>query len=192
MADTNKVRYGFSHVYYSLITETEGTLTYATPKEWKGAKSISLDPEGDTSTFYADDTAYYTTSTNNGYSGSLEMAYLTDDVLKDIFGYVETANGTLAEDASVTPKDVALLFEFKGDVNAVRHIMYHVIFSRAGMEGNTKEDSVEPDTQSIDITVVPVDDGDHKWIKERVTKGDTNYDTFYTTAPTLPTEKASA
>lgn len=190
MADTNKVRFGFKNVYYSVITETGGSVSYAEPKEWKGAKSITLDPEGETQTFYADDTAYFTQSTNNGYTGTLEMAYLPDAVLKDVFGHVETQDGLLAEDANVAPKAVALLCEFNGDVKATRHVFYKIVFGRAGLEANTQEDTIEPDVQSIDITCVPVSDSSgHNWTKAKCSSGSSKYNTFFETAPTLPTPK---
>ena len=175
MADTNKVRYGFKNVYYSVLTETEGEVTFATPKAWKGAKSLTLDPEGDTQTFYADD-----------------MAYLPDDVLKDIFGYFETEDGMLAEDANVAPKSVALLCEFNGDQKAVRHVFYKIVFGRPGTEANTQEDTIEPDTQSIDITCVPIADGEHNWIKAKCPSTSAKYATFFETAPKLPVPQEEA
>ena len=38
--------------------------------------NLSLDPEGDTEPFYADDMVYYTTVANNGYSGDPEIIEL--------------------------------------------------------------------------------------------------------------------
>lgn len=187
MATDNKVRYGFKNVYYSIITETDSGITYATPKAWKGAKSISLDASGETSTFYADDTAYYTTSTSNGYTGTLEMAYLSDDVKKDIFGYVASSDGMLLELANETPKNVALIFECQGDAKAKRHLYYKVTFGRPSFEANTKEESVDPTTESLDITITPITVGDNEITKATVEKGVAAYDTIFTTAPKEPT-----
>ena len=77
----NKVKYNIKNVHVAKQTETAGedgatTYTYATPKNIPGAVSISLDAEGEISTFYADGIAYYVTSANNGYSGDLEMALI--------------------------------------------------------------------------------------------------------------------
>lgn len=85
MADTNKVKYGIKNVHVVPIESEEGgNVTYSTPVAWKGAKSLTLDPEGDTNTYYADNTAYFTTNSNNGYSGSIEMTYL-EDAIKKLF-----------------------------------------------------------------------------------------------------------
>ena len=60
MADKNKVRFGLKNVHVCSITEDAGAITYGKPTAWKGAKSLTLDPEGDT-------------NSNNGYSESIEM-----------------------------------------------------------------------------------------------------------------------
>lgn len=191
MADKNKVRYGLRNVHVCAITESAGAITYNTPVAWKGAKSLTLDPEGDTNTYYADNTAYFTTNTNNGYSGSLEMSEIPEEIEKMIFNTVTTEEGNLAEDANVLPNNVALMFQFEGDVSATKHIFYKVVFARPNVEGETKEESTDPKTTSMDITAVPVEQGDHQWVKSKCRKGDTNYESFFTTAPTLPSPKAS-
>lgn len=189
MADKNKVRYGLRNVHVCAITENAGAITYNTPVAWKGAKSLTLDPEGDTNTYYADNTAYFTTNTNNGYSGSLEMSEIPEEIEKMIFNTVTTEEGNLAEDANVLPNNVALMFQFEGDVSATKHIFYKVVFARPNVEGETKEESTDPTTTSMDITAVPVEKDDHQWVKAKCRKGDTNYESFFTTAPTLPTPK---
>ena len=190
MAAKNKVRFGLKNVHVCSITENAGSITYDTPVAWKGAKSLTLDPEGDTNTYYADNTAYFTTNTNNGYSGSLEMSEVPEEIEKMIFNTVTTEEGNLAEDANVLPNNVALMFQFEGDVSATKHIFFKVVFARPNVEGETKEESTDPKTTSMDITAVPVEQGDHQWVKSKCRKGDTNYDDFFTTAPTLPTPKA--
>lgn len=188
MADTNKIQFGFKNVYYSIITESENTITFGTPKPWKGARSLTLSPEGDTSNYYADDMVYFTTSSNAGYTGTLTMAKMTDDVLKDIFGYVETANGMLAEDANVLPKNFALLCEFNGDVNATRHVWYKCTPGRPSTDANTKEDTVTPDEATLDLTMASIeDDGGHAWVKAKCPNTSSAYATFFSTAPALPT-----
>ena len=191
MADKNKVRFGLKNVHVCSITENAGSITYGTPAAWKGAKLLTLDPEGDTNTYYADNTAYFTTNTNNGYSGRLEMSEIPEEIEKMIFNTVTTEEGNLAEDANLLPNNVALMFQFEGDVSATKHIFFKVVFARPNVEGETKEESTDPKTTSMDIKAVPVEQGDHQWVKSKCRKGDTNYDKFFTTAPTLPSPKAS-
>lgn len=188
MADTNKIQFGFKNVYYSIITETENGITYGTPKAWKGARSLTLSAEGETSNYYADDVVYFSTSSNAGYTGTLTMAKITDTVLEDIYGYVTTSDGMVAEDANVLPKNFALLAEFDGDASATRHIWYKCTPGRPGTDANTRENNITPDEVSIDLTMVAVeDDDDHAWVKAKCSTGATNYDTFFTATPALPT-----
>ena len=191
MAEKNKVRFGLKNVHVCSLTESAGSITYDTPVAWKGAKSLTLDPEGETNTHYADNTAYFTTNTNNGYSGSLEMSEIPEEIDKMIFNTVITEEGNLAEDANVLPNNVGLMFQFEGDVSATKYLLYKVVFARPNIEGETKEESTDPKTTSMDITVVPVEQGDHQWVRSKCRKGDTNYENFFTTAPTLPTPKAN-
>lgn len=191
MADKNKVRFGLKNVHVCSITEDAGAITYGKPTAWKGAKSLTLDPEGDTNTYYADNTAYFATNTNNGYSGSLEMSEIPEEIEKMIFNVVTTEEGNLAEDANLLPNNVALMFQFEGDVNATKYIFYKVVFSRPNVEGETKEESTDPKTTSMDITAIPVEKDDHQWVRTKCRKGDTNYESFFSTAPKLPSPKAS-
>lgn len=190
MADTNKIRFGFKNVYYAILDESGDTPTWATPVRWKGAKSLTLNAEGETSSYYADDMAYFVTSSNSGYTGSLTMAYMPDAVLTDIFGYVVTQNGSLAEDANALPKSFALLCEFSGDVKGTRHCFFKCTPSRASTEANTKEDSIDPTEQTLDITCTAVEADGHNWVQEKSRDGDSNYETFFTVAPTLPKAQA--
>lgn len=191
MADKNKVRFGLKNVHVCSITEEAGAITYGKPTAWKGAKSLTLDPEGDTNTYYADNTAYFATNTNNGYSGSLEMSEIPEEIEKMIFNVVTTEEGNLAEDANLLPNNVALMFQFEGDVNATKYIFYKVVFSRPNVEGETKEESTDPKTTSMDITAIPVEKDDHQWVRSKCRKGDTNYENFFSTTSTLPSPKAS-
>ena len=84
-----------------------------------GAVNLSLDAAGDTSTFYADNMAYFVTAANDGYSGTLEMAVIPDSFRKDVLGEVEDeTDKVLVENSSVEGKNFAFLFEFAGDQKA--------------------------------------------------------------------------
>ena len=139
-------------------TGPDGTTTfkYDTPKAIPGAVSISLDAEGESSPFYADGIVYFRSVTNNGYSGDLEIALIPEwfrtDILDD--------NKVLVESSGVGASvKFALLFEFDGDVNAIRHVLYNCSASRPSIESETKEDTIEPGTETLSITADPRLDG---------------------------------
>jgi len=157
MADTNKIRYGIKGCYYAVATiAADGSATYSTPVALPGAVSISLDAQGETTPFYADNIVYYTSVANNGYEGDLELAKVPDSFLTDCLGYVADENSVLVEDANATPVHFALLFQFEGDVNAKRHVLYNCVATRPTISGNTKAENVEPETESITITATTV------------------------------------
>ena len=80
----NKVKFGLSKAYYAIFDETAGT--YGTPVALPGAVSLSLEQQGETSTFRADNIDYWTSVSNNGYEGDLELALIPDSFLTDVMG----------------------------------------------------------------------------------------------------------
>lgn len=158
----NKIKYGISQCYYAVATDNgTGKLTYATPVALPGAVSLSMDAQGDTNTFYADNIAYFTSSANNGYQGDLELALIPDSFRVDVLGEIhDETKGMYVEKANVPTVEFALLFQFEGDATATRHCMYRCVASRPATSGNTKEESIEPQTESITITAMPRIDDD--------------------------------
>lgn len=179
----NKVKYNLKNVHAAKLTETVkdgvSTFTYGTPKAIPGAVSIGLDSEGDTSPFYADGIVYFRSVTNNGYSGDLEIALIPEWFRTEILQEILDDKGVLIEDTNVLDTvKFALLFEFDGDKNSIRHVMYNCTCSRPSIESETKEDKIEPGTEKLEITADPRADG---LVKART--GDTTdkatYDNWY-------------
>lgn len=187
MADSNKVKFGLKNVYYAVATVSGSTVTYGTPKAIAGAVNLSLDAQGGETNFYADDSKYYVTSANQGYSGDLEVAKFPEEFLEDIFGLATDDNGILFEDASIEPKQFALLFEFSGDANETRHALYLCNASRPALASGTIQDTKEPVTESTTITAValPADADGRQIVRGKCSKGDSKYSSWYSAVQTV-------
>ena len=146
-------------MHISPISEGVSGKTYETPIAFPGAKSISLDAQGEINKFYADGVTYWQAASNNGYEGDLEMALFTDEIRKAILSESEDINKVLFEEASAKSVPFALLFEIEGDAKATRFCFYNCTMTRPSTASETTEESIEPGTESATISCAPDDDG---------------------------------
>lgn len=188
----NKIKYGLKNVYFAVATIAEnGSATYSAPKAFPGAVSLSLEPQGESNPFFADNIEYWAGISNAGYEGELEIARIVDDFKKDVLGYKTGGNGLLYEDTNVTVKNFALLFQFEGDEHATRHVFYNCTATRPNVSGQTRSDTVEPQTETISISassiyVATLDTNVSKAEVENVTATAAVYSNFFSSV-TLPT-----
>ncbi len=170
MAD--KVKFGIKNVHYAVMSEE--TPTFETPVPIPGAVSFSLEANGDTSPFYADNSQYFVTVANNGYTGDLEVALFPDSFLEDIFGYTQSTNDkVMIENAGIQPKSFALLFEEDGDTTGTKFVLYNCTCTRPSRSLSTTTETTEPQTQTVSITASPLA---------------ANNNTMVYTTPTTPAE----
>lgn len=157
MADSNKIRYGIKSCMYAVATiSSTGAATYGSPKALPGAVSLSLDAQGETNPFFADNIVYYTSVSNSGYEGDLELAKIPDEFYTDCLGYITDSKGVMMEDANASPAHFALMFQFEGDAHAKRSVMYNCVATRPTVSGSTKTESIEPQTETINITCTSI------------------------------------
>jgi phi13 family phage major tail protein len=183
MADTNKVKFGISHVYYALLTYGENdAVTFGTPVAIKGAVNLTLSPEGDMSPFYADNGTYYMGGINAGYSGDLEIAKIPDSFKTDVLNYVTDTAGALVETTNAEYKPFALLFQIEGDKNARRHVLYNCMANRPQITAATTTASKEPQTDTIPLTCTSIPNTalDTEIVKASALTGDSAYSGWFT------------
>ena len=158
----NKIKFNLKNVHIAILTKTDqGEYSYATPVALPGAVSLSLDAEGESNPFYADGLVYYRSVSNLGYSGELEIALVTDWFRENILHETKDTNGVFIEtNLNPSPVYFAMLFEFSGDVKEIRHVLYNCsVGARPNLESSTKEDTIEPGTETLTISADPRDDG---------------------------------
>ena len=186
----NKVRFNLKNVHYATQTPREdgGIPTFGTPVPIPGAVSLSLTAQGSTTPFYADGMVYYSTSSNNGYQGDLTIALIPDSFAKEILKEVEDATAkTLSEYNDVQPEMFALLFEFDGDVRAIRHVLYNCKATRPSLNGQTSTETIEPQTDTLTLSAIPLPNNLVKTKTTAETPEDT-YNNWYKTV-FLPAER---
>lgn len=182
MADSNKVKYGLRNVHYAKITPTTtGSILYETPVAIPGAVNLSLAPDGRAEVLYVNGCEYIAGAESNGYTGSLEMARFPDAFMTDIFGSVTGQDGLIVEDAAAEPARFALMFEFAGDAERTRHVLYNCVCTRPEIGSSTKTSGVEPETESCTLNAMPLplDANDMAIVKGKCAADDAAYETFF-------------
>ncbi len=170
---SNKIKYNLKNVYAAIQSRSaEGVFSYGTPQAIPGAVNMSLDAEGEASPFYADGVVYFRTATNNGYSGDLEIALIPEWFRAQVLKETKDSNNVFIERSDdIEPVYFALLFEFDGDQRAIRHVLYNCSVSkRPTIASKTKEEAIEPGTETLSLSADPREDG---LVKAR-TSDDTN------------------
>ena len=180
MGTKNKVKFNVSNVHYATVTEgTNGKLTFGTPVPMPGAVSLTLDPKGEPEVFYADGVEYYVVNNNQGYDGSLEVAMLPEEFRTGILNETTDSNNVLVENCNSEIGHFALLFEFDGDVNKIRHVLYNCSAARPSIASQTNTEKKEVKTESLSIKARPLPTGVVKAKTGDTTKA-AAYNSWYT------------
>ncbi len=177
-----KVKFGLSNVHIApIISETEESIQYGDVFALPGAVNLTLDPEGDTTSFSADNNSrYFEEDNNDGYAGSLELALLSNEFRKKIMGQIQDSNGAFLENKNDKIKKFALGFQIDGDDHNRKYWLYSVSAKRPSTSSQTNEKSKTPSTDTLNITASPrLHDGNVKIDLEPSTENQTAYDEFF-------------
>ncbi len=152
----NKVKFGLKNVHIAI---RDGD-TAGTPMAVPGAVSLSMDPQGEQSIFYADNIAYYVTQSNQGYSGDLELAMIPDAMRQAIWGEVlQATDKVLYEVANAEPAIFDLGFQIEGDQQERLTWIYGCTATRPQIGSTTIAESKEVQTEKCTITSSPLANG---------------------------------
>ena len=175
----NKVEFGLSNVHYAPYTiGADGEPVYETPIPIPGAVSMTGDPVGESTKFYADNMVYYVANSNQGYDATLSIAIIPQQFAIDALGEeLDEEDGVINELADAQGKPFAFLFQFEGDEKATRHVMYNCTANRPSLSGQTKEEGTEISPSELTITAAPIKIANKTFVKTKTTSRTT--DTIY-------------
>lgn len=178
----NKVEFGISNLYVGTYTVgTSGTVTLGTPYHQAGAVSFSPEEQSESNTFYADNVVYWSQYTGGTLEGDLEVAKFDDNFKTQFLGYISKADGGIGMVKNATKPNVYIAFQVEGDAESRRIIMYNCSLGGITREYATEEDSIEPATETIAVTVA----GDNASGVTMVAYGEaaSGYSTLFTNPP---------
>lgn len=179
----NKVKYGLEKVHIWPITFVDGKSVYGKVFRIPGAVNVSFSATGNNDPFYADNVVYHNAISNTGYEGDLEVALIPEEFEIEVLGNIKDDNGAIIEKSDAKQKNFAMGFQFSGDVEETRHVLYNCSATRPNLEGSTKENSATPQTDTLSLVVSP--DVETKDVKAKLRSSQVGYDTFFET-PYVP------
>lgn len=184
----NLYKYGFAELHVAFANENG----YDTPIRIPNVLSLTLDPAGNTQSVYGDDNKIAEITTNNGYTGSVNADVFPDEFLAEALGWYIDVKGKGVEVADGKPKHFAMAYRVQGDKKNRRTWLYDCMLSSPSKSANGVQDNVDPDTDTLNLTVVPkyFEDIDKKVVSTWCYEGDAEYDDFYKSV-VLPAEEAS-
>ena len=171
----NKVTFGFRNVHIAFM-DADGTTqpAWEVPVPVPGAVRFTPTIVGDTTTFYADDSAYYVVDTNNGYTAELELALLPDELKIRMLGWVRDTNGMVVEVSDGIGEEFALMGQVAGDQRNRRFVYYKCSATRPAKELTTKGETTEVNTDVVNLTISPIEVDDRMVVKGDLELSDTN------------------
>ena len=178
----NKVEFGISNLYVGTYTvATSGTVTMGTPYHQAGAVSFSPEEQSENNKFYADNVVYWSGFTGGTFEGDLEVAKFDDTFKTQFLGYISKSDGGLGVVKNATRPNVYIAFQVEGDQESRRIIMYNCSLGGITREYSTEEESIEPATETIAVSVA----GDNATGISMVSygKATTGYSTLFTNPP---------
>lgn len=156
---------GCSHLYYAIETDTNGVLSYGTPKVLAPVKSVSRDIADDNESIYADNVVQDVTYGAKQVTRTFETIRIAPEVVAELLGNttITIGTGTSAKTGISTNPDgsskpyVAIGYALHdGDVDSPCEIVwaYHCKVNSISQSSATIDDGTGSEGQSIEIVNV--------------------------------------
>lgn len=152
----NKVTYGLKNVHYAVFDERSES--YLTPIPLKGAAELklsSVDEVNETDIYSSSGLPILYFYTNRDYEGSLLLSVVPEHFYINCLGQQKkSANDVLVESDHDVHSSFALLFEFDGDQNKTRHILYRCYATRPSVSSTSRGGSMDISGQEMSLRVL--------------------------------------
>lgn len=159
MAQENKVKFGLESCVFVPESATD-VYDNENKVPIPGAVNLTRERQGEDTNFYADDMTYYITSTYQGFTGDLEIAMATELMEQKIFGdEIDETTGIMTENRNAKQVRGAFGYKIRGDQQDRYFWNYGVTLSRPNTEASTIQESAEPQTDTMSISVNGLSDG---------------------------------
>jgi len=138
-----KVLMGLDKFYYSLVSlDTSSAITYQAPVALAGAVSVSVNPNSEVATLFADDGPYDTAESIGQIEVDVSIADMSQEDYATLMGHTITG-GVMDEKASDQPVDVAFGFRALRSNSAYSYIwLLKGKFSKPEVKHETKGDKI--------------------------------------------------
>ena len=154
---SKKVKFNIKNAHYAKLTRDAetGAISYGTPVAVPGSVSLSLDIDGEQEIFWADGEKYYVDNDNHGYTGDWVLAYILDEMRKDLLQEVQDGAGVLFEvQENSDPVEFAFGFQIDGNKHDTRFWFYDCTATRPNLEASTTEGRRTPQTDTLNLSMV--------------------------------------
>lgn len=152
-----KLIHGLSNFHIAIVEEdTKDEIEYGSVKHVEGAVSVSVDPNTDSNTKYADNGAFAVLNNLEDIDMTMAAVDIPKSIKKEMFGNKEK-NGVIFSNKDDVTKDVAIGFEAKIRGGGTRFYWFlkgtpEVI----GIEHETDEGSIESQDAELNLTFTPL------------------------------------
>lgn len=185
----SKVHFGLENltIWFESATEEGG---YEAPIHVPGVVGFNRTAQTEKSKFFADNLTYFVTSNDKGDEGDLETAGIPKAVLARMLGWAVDTNGALVRVTDGRPAAFAMGYQVQGDADERGKVCYRCQASVPDESNKTLGDSVEVQTESVKVDIMPKVIGGHKVVSATLDKADspTQFANFFTKpyVPAIP------
>lgn len=135
---------------WEVTQDTDEGVTFGEPFRVAKAIEITINPQSQEASLYADDAMVEYVSAVTGYDVSLNVDDLTTEVKGKLLGYKKDKDGVVIENNELSAKEHAVGFRAKrSDGNYEYRVLYKVRFAPTEDRYQTQGDNVEFQTPTI-------------------------------------------